>query len=288
MLNQEIGAVVIGRVSDENAKNYFVQYHQLTYALSKQEGEYQVGDFVEGFIYTNTSDKRRMTTNLPTVRQHQYDWAEVVSVQPKLGVFVSIGLSDKDIAVSFDHLPEDRYLWPKPGDKLFVKLSVDKKERLWAVPAEERIFEEITKSVPRQKGNFQNNEIEGRVYRVGMSGVHVITKLYHRAFIHESEYQQSPRLGESVKGRVIGIGQNKNFNLSLKPLAHERIGEDAQMILMNLKRRPNHQLPFNDKSNPDDIRAYFGISKGQFKRALGHLLKERLVMQTEEGIVLND
>lgn len=288
MLTQELGAVVYGKISDANDKNYFVQYQQHTYALSKNEGAHHVGDSVEGFIYTNTSDKRCMTTKLPGVQQHRYDWATVVSVQPKLGVFVSIGLPDKDIAVSLDDLPEDRQLWPKRGDALLVKLTVDKKERLWAVPAQERIFEEITKDVSRQANSFQNHEIEGRVYRVGMHGVHVITKLYHRAFIHESEYAQSPRLGEAVKGRVIGIGQNKNFNLSLNPLAYERISDDAQMILMNLKRRPDHTLPFNDHSKPDDIRNYFGISKGQFKRALGHLLKARLVTQTEEGITLNE
>ena len=61
---------------------------------------------------------------------------------------------------------------------------------------------------------------------------------------------------------------------------------DAAMIFTLLKRSPNHRLPYHDKSDPEDIREYFGISKGQFKRAVGRLMKERLVLQDKDGTYL--
>ena len=77
-----------------------------------------------------------------------------------------------------------------------------------------------------------------------------------------------------------------SLNLSLKPRAYQAIGEDAQMLLEMLRRTPDHTLPFTDKSDPEAIRQEFGISKGQFKRAVGHLLKARLVSMVNGKLIL--
>ncbi|MDO4670779.1 MAG: S1-like domain-containing RNA-binding protein [Aerococcus sp.] len=285
---QTLGRVVTATITDENDRDYFAQVNGVTYAIDKQEtSEKRLKETIVGFIYQDTMGKNRMTTTLPTVRPNYYDWATVVSVRTDLGVFVDIGLPDKDVVVSLDDLPEDKTRWPKKGDRLYVTLAVDKKNRLWAKMAEERVIAEITKNVLKQ-GNFHNHEVSGRVYRVDHNGCHLITPFYHRAYIHESEWEVAPRLGEEVKGRVIGIGKNRQFNLSLQPLAYARIDGDAKMILANLKRNPTHTLPFNDHSDPEAIRDYFGISKAKFKRALGNLLKQRLIEQTETGIQLRD
>lgn len=284
-----VGQVVTATITDENATAYFAQVAGMTYALKKERtASYAVGDAVVGFIYQDATGKNRLTTQLPTVRFDYYDWATVVSVRTDLGVFVTIGLEDKDVAVSLDDLPEDKARWPKKGDRLYVTLWRDKKERLWAKPADERVIAGITKNVPPYGKDFHNHEVSGRVYRVDHHGVYLMTPFYHRAYVHESEWEVAPRLGEEVKGRVIGIGKNRQFNLALTPLAYARIDEDAKMVLTNLQRQKTHALPFNDHSDPDDIRQYFGISKAKFKRALGHLLKERLVEQTPTGIQLRN
>ena len=55
-----------------------------------------------------------------------------------------------------------------------------------------------------------------------------------------------------------------------------------------LKHDLNHQLPYTDKTDPQVIREVFGISKGQFKRAVGHLLKNHLVKETAGQLILID
>ena len=57
---------------------------------------------------------------------------------------------------------------------------------------------------------------------------------------------------------------------------------DSQMILAYLQTMQGH-MDFNDKSLPDAIKATFGISKGQFKKALGGLMKQGKIKQTPEG-----
>ena len=130
---------------------------------------------------------------------------------------------------------------------------------------------------------FLNKDIKGMVYRLKMVGSFIITEDNYLGFIHPSERYQEPRLGEEVSGRVIGVRPDGVLNISLKPRAHEAIGDDASMILAFLTRAPEHQMNYTDKSAPEDIQKMFGISKGQFKRALGNLMKQRLIEQ-KDGI----
>ena len=140
------------------------------------------------------------------------------------------------------------------------------------------------------KGNYDYTTvdevtIEGEyelVYRLKMVGTFVLTDDYYIGFIHPTEREIEPRLGEKVKGRVIGVSPHGMLNLSLKPRAHEALEDDAKMILALLEKSPTGSIPYYDKSDPDAIRSYFGISKAQFKRAVGRLMKEKLVIQ-EDG-----
>ncbi|MCB6425432.1 DNA-binding protein, partial [Acidaminococcus intestini] len=68
---------------------------------------------------------------------------EVTEVRKDLGVFVDVGIPDKEIVVSLDVLPELKELWPKKGDKLYIKLDVDKKDRIWGLPAEPEVFQRM-------------------------------------------------------------------------------------------------------------------------------------------------
>ena len=69
------------------------------------------------------------------------------------------------------------------------------------------------------------------------------------------------------------------LNLSLKPRAHEVISDDAMMILTFLEQSRDGVIPYSDKSTPEEIKQMFAISKGQFKRALGSLMKQGKIKQ---------
>ncbi len=43
-------------------------------------------------------------------------------------------------------------------------------------------------------------------------------------------------------------------------------------------------LPFNDKASPEVIKREMKMSKGAFKRAVGHLYKERKIEITQNAI----
>ena len=43
------------------------------------------------------------------------------------------------------------------------------------------------------------------------------------------------------------------------------------------------EMPFKNKSSPEDIKITFGTSKNYFKMALGGLMKKGLIAQDAEG-----
>ncbi len=282
----EVGQIYEGKVIDMNEEYYFVQYDGNTFKVNKHEFDIPIdlNETIEGFVYEDINGKLRMTTDIPNVRQGAYDWAEVVNVRKDLGVFVDIGLDEKDIVVSLDELPLETASWPKKNDKLFVTLTRDQKNRLWAHLGHEELLQKQFEKAGRY---MLNRNEKFCVYKTLSSGVQVITENKYSGYVHHSEMLDPLRLGQEAVGRVIDVHIDGRINLSTKPRAYEAIDDDAQMIYMLLKKNPNHFLPYHDKSQPEEIQSYFGISKGQFKRAVGNLLKDNKITQEKgKGISL--
>ena len=287
-MNQDLGKVVSAVMIDENEQYCFVQpaRNGQTYRLLKEESPQvlHIGGSVQGFVYENEDHQLQMTCHhIPTIQVDHYDFGQVVSVRRDLGVFVDIGLPNKDIVVSLDDLPTLKSLWPQPGDRLLMALRVDDHDRIWGQLADEQIYETMaTKVSPKMK----NWNVNATVYRLKITGTLAITDHFQLAFIHPSERDQEPRLGQRVHARVIGLSSHGSLNLSLKPRSYEAIDDDAQQIYQMLRHAPNKQLPYTDKSSPAIIKEVFGMSKGQFKRAVGHLLRERMVSQVNGQLIL--
>jgi len=170
--------------------------------------------------------------------------------------------------------------WPKKGDKVMVKLEIDHKGRLWGKLADIELYTQIARSPDREMKELLNKDEEGTVIAIRDSGAFVMTESYYMAFIYVDEQSQPLHVGQHIKARVIG-SSHRRLNLSMKPRAYEEITPDAQMIVAVLEHSRDKKMPYTDKSSPDDIQEYFGISKGSFKRALGNLMKQRKIEQKD-------
>lgn len=281
-----LGKVSKGKVIDENDQFYFVQLEDVkTYRLDKKEIKKPLkqGSFFSGFAYENVNHELQITREAPDIRVGRFGWAKVVRVRRDLGVFVDIGLPNKDMVVSLDELSTENRLWPNMGDRLFVCITVDNKNRMWAKLADDSVFRALAQ---RANTAMTNKNVSATAYRLKIVGTIVFTDDFYVGFIHPSERNEEPRLGEQLTARVIKVQQDGSLNLSLKPRGYEAIGDDAAMVLALLEHSSEHSLNLNDHSDPVEIKKTLGISKGQFKRALGHLLKAGIINQTDEGIEL--
>ncbi len=283
-MNELLATQITGLVREENDNSYFIQKDGFIFSLSKEEGEYQIGEMVTGFAYTDMKQKLRLTTKDIQSRKDSYGWGEVTDVRRDLGVFVDTGIPNKEIAVSLDLLPDMKELWPKKGDMLYITVTVDNKDRLWGVPAQPEVFQEMADPA---FDNMQNQSWPAIVYRLKLSGTFVyLPENNMLGFIHPNERYSEPRLGQVLDTRVIGFREvDRTLNLSVKPRSFEMLENDAQMIVTYLESNGGF-MTLNDKSAPEDIQATFGISKGQFKKALGGLMKAKRIKQDATGTEL--
>lgn len=277
--------MIEGKIIDDNQMDYMVEADGKTYLVHKTQAEtMQVGDSLTGFTYKDQQGNLRLSPTIPDVRPGHYGWGRVVSRMFGTGVFVEIGLYNKELAVSMDDLPEEVSQWPDADDQLYLSMTSDKKDRLWGVLANR---DEMVPLFRRAPDRLFNQDIEFRTYHIMQVGAQCISKEGYEVFVHESEWQNPPRLGELLQGRVIDVHPDGRLNASLKPRTHEVIDEDAAMIEAMLKRTPSGFLPLHDKSDSETIKNKLNISKKQFKRAVGSLMKEGRIRQVKgEGIYL--
>ena len=272
----EVGNVLELEIVREAEFGYFLSDGETDVLLHKRNltRELAIGDKVEVFIYNDKVGRKTASMKIPKMIDDQYDWAEVVSVEDKMGVFLNIGLS-KDVLVSSDDLPALKSVWPAVGDKLYITLKVDNSDRLFARLATENVVQDLAYEAPKDS---VNKPFKGRPYRVLKVGTFILTEDLIRCFVHETEQLREPRLGELVEGRIIGITEIGDINGSLLPRGYERMDADSQAIFDYLVGRVG-EMPITDKSTPEEIEKRFGMSKGSFKRAMGRLMKQEKITQ---------
>lgn len=278
---------IMGKVSDENKYAYYIQDEaNTTYELAKDlvVSPIEVGDSILGFGYIDRDNRAKFIIDLPPIITEGFGWGRVVGRRPNLGLFIDVGLPNKDIVISLDELSDNIAKWPELDAKLLVQMSIDERQRYWAHLLKANDIEQYRKSAPKR---LMNQSLQVTLFEdkgVGMVG---LSQENFEVFIHESEQLDPLKLGQVVEARVIKVHPNGKLNASTRPRAFEALEDDAQMIQAVLEKQPNQFLPLHDKSPSDEIQRQLDLSKSQFKRAVGRLMKADIVTQVrQEGIYL--
>lgn len=236
----------------------------------------QEGDTVHVFLYTNRRGELTATMQMPLMTAGTYGWARVIRVDDSEGVYVDIG-SSFEVLVNRNDMPRVRSLWPKVDDALYMTLRMDLGGNIFGrLATEERVLEVISEA----PSNYLNMNVKARAYRLLPVGSFMLSiPENHRIFIHNTEQLSEPRLGQEVDVRIIDVHDDGTLNGSMLPRKEERLGDDADIVLSYLNE-VGGRMPFTDKSSPDEIKEMFSLSKASFKRALGKLMKEGKIEQS--------
>lgn len=237
----------------------------------------EIGDQVKVFLFTDRRGDLAATVAIPAVVQGEYGWARVLRVVSREGAYVDIGTS-REVLVQAEDLPKLPELWPQVGDHLYITLRTDRHGDLFGRLVTEEKVKEL------YEGAFEemyNKNIIARPYRLLPVGSFLLgVEQPYRIFVHESEMQGEPRLGQEVQVRIIDVKDDGSLNGSLLPRRHERLSTDAEKIFHYLQGIGG-RMPFSDKSSPEEIHEMFHMSKAAFKRALGTLMKAGKIKQQD-------
>lgn len=236
--------------------------------------EVRVGDALEVFVYKDSKDRIISTTETPKLMMGQFAVLKVASVQ-KIGAFLDWGLP-KDLFLPYKEQLTKLY----EDDEVLVRLYIDKSSRLCA--SMKGIYEMLRTDSTYQAGDT----VQGRVYEFSNNfGAFVAVDDKYSALVPAHEDHSYLRIGDQVEARVVEVKPDGKLTLTLREKAYLQMDKDAERVLEVLKEYAG-VLPFNDKASPEIIMREMKMSKGAFKRAVGHLYKERKIEITERSIRL--
>lgn len=233
----------------------------------------KAGDELEVFLYRDSSDRPIATTNTPKLALGGVALLKVSDVSG-VGAFLDWGL-EKDLFLPF----KQQTAKVKAGDECLVALYVDKSGRLCATM---KVYHYLKTDGPYKK----DDTVTGRVYEIsGNFGVFVAVDDQYSALIPGKELYGGKKyqVGDVLTARVAAVKEDGKLELSVRQKAYLQMGEDAEK-LMEIIESYGGELPFSDKAAPETIKQETGMSKNEFKRALGGLYKQRRVEISEKSV----
>ena len=129
------------------------------------------------------------------------------------------------------------------------------------------------------------DEVDLIVYRRTDIGYVVIINGVHTGMLYFDQVFKDLQPGDKLKGFIKTIRPDNKIDVIAGKRGYEKVEGETEKILRLLKQN-NGFLPYHDKSAPEEVYAFFGMSKKTFKMAIGNLFKERLIQLTDNGIEL--
>ena len=226
----------------------------------------EVEDWLNVFIYLDSDDKLIATTEKPKVQVGEFASLKVLEVN-SIGIFLDWGLS-KDLLLPYSE--EKRSL--QAGDYCVVHVYLDKHTRRITATAR------LDRYLDLRPNSYQvGQSVDLLVAESTNMGFKAIINNQHWGLIHKNEVFKFLRNGIREKGFIKELRADGKISLSLQPVGQDAADALHQKILQLLQEKGG-VLPVNDKSAPELISGMFGVSKGNFKKAIGALYKQGLIV----------
>ena len=236
--------------------------------------EAEIGDEMEVFVYRDSKDRLIATTASPGLTLHQVARLRVAQVG-KIGAFLDWGL-EKDLLLPFKEQTKP----VSAGEEWLVALYIDKSDRLCATM---NVYPYLKNNSSYKK----DDRVTGTVYEISHNfGAFVAVDDQYSGLIPRQELYGEVQVGDKVNARVTAVKEDGKLNLSIREKAYLQIAEDAERVMQVIDSFDG-VLPFNDKASPEVIRREMQMSKNEFKRAVGNLLKAGRITITEKAIRRN-
>ena len=233
----------------------------------------KVGDQIEVFLYKDSKDRLIATTKTPLLMMKEVKLLTVAQVG-KMGAFLQWGL-EKDLFLPF----REQTRKVREGEECLVALYIDKSQRLCATM---KVYHHLSQNSPYKK----DDKVEGVVYEISDNfGAFVAVDNLYSGLIPKKEFFGNVKVGDRISARVASVKEDGKLDLSIREKALAQILIDAEKVL-DVIESFDGVLPFNDKANPEVIKRELQMSKNEFKRAVGHLLKSGKIEITEKSIRL--
>ena len=234
-----------------------------------------IDDWLDVFVYADSEDLLIATTLTPKAMVGECAYLKVVAVNKTAGAFMDWGLS-KDLLVPFNQ--QQRPMEEGRSYVVYIYLDESTQRIAAASKLSHYLQEESTDFTPQQSVDLLIASRTDLGYKAVIDGSHL-------GLIFASEVFQPLKMGQQVKGYIKAIREDGKIDLSLTLPGKEARDSLTEKIMAYLESHDG-VTRLTDKSPPEAIYKTFGVSKGQYKKALGRLYKQKLILIEKQKITL--
>ena len=224
------------------------------------------------FVYTDSEDRLVATTEKPFATVGEFAHLEVKATG-KFGAFLDWGLT-KDLLVPYS---EQRNKMAE-GNRYWVYIYLDLLTNRTVASAKLNKFLDNT---PPEYTKGQ--QVDLIILEETDLGYKTIVNQEHTGMLYKNQVFRPLEIGSKTTGYIAKIRDDEKIDLLLEEPGYEKVDAISEKILAELEANRGF-LAVSDKSSPEMIKAMFGISKKNFKKAIGGLYKKRLISFESDGI----
>ena len=225
----------------------------------------KVGDEFEVFIYLDQEERPVATTERPLARVGDFAFLECSWVN-EYGAFLSWGLM-KDLFCPF----REQKRRMEKGEKYIVYIYID--EESYRIAASAKVERYLSESVPPY---VEGDKVQLLVQQKTDLGFKVIVDNQFRGLVYDNQVFRQLHTGDRLPGYVAAVRPDGKLDIRLQPTGRKQTEDFAEVLLRYLQEHGG-VCDLGDKSEAEDIKRLFQVSKKTYKRAVGDLYKRRLI-----------
>lgn len=226
----------------------------------------KVGDEVRVFVYLDQGERPVATTEKPLCRVGDFAYLECSWVN-EFGAFLSWGVT-KDLFCPFREQKQRMVR----GQKYIVHVHVD--EESYRIMASAKVERWLADEHPTYK---RGDEASLLVWQKTDLGFKVIVDNRYQGLVYDDQIFQYVHAGDRLAGYIANVRPDGKLDCTLQPTGQRQTENFAEVLLQYLNENGGH-CDLGDKSEAEDIKQRFHVSKKVYKRAVGDLYKRRLIV----------
>lgn len=228
------------------------------------------GKIIKVFVYKDSEDRPVATTEHPYATVGQFAYLQVNAVND-VGAFLDWGLP-KDLLVPFSEQRSRMFR----GGMYLVYVYLD--AATGRIVASAKIDKFLGNVMPEYK---PGQRVDALVIEHSNIGYKVIVDNLHRGMVYSNEIFRPIELEEHITAYVKSVRPDGKIDLTLSDRADRRTAALAEKIIEHLNTEGS--VPLSDKMSPGAVEMLFACSKKDFKKAVGHLYRDRRIVIAPDG-----
>ena len=235
---------------------------------------YKIGEPLEVFVYLDQDERLVATTQTPLARVGEFAYLECSWVN-KYGAFLNWGLM-KDLFCPFREQKKRMEI----GERYVVYVYLD--EESYRIVSSAKVEHFLSDSLPTYQ---QGEEVDLLIWQKTDLGFKVIINNLHAGLVYDNQIFKAVHTGDCMKGYIANVREDGKIDVTLQPMGQKVVADFAETLLQYLQDH-NGYCNLGDKSDAEEIKRRFEVSKKTYKKAIGDLYKRRLISIEPDGIYL--